>query len=100
MLVAAANELWAAACAGPPLIDARASMRLAATHSIRLAAEVVDAVYNAAGATTIYESHVLQRYFQDAHVITQHIQGRRAHYELVGRFLLGLPIEESGDTGL
>jgi indole-3-acetate monooxygenase len=100
LLAAAAQELWAAACDGPLAIDPRASMRLAATHTIRLAAEVVDAIYNAAGATAVYESHVLQRYFQDMHVITQHIQGRRAHYELVGRFLLGLPIEDSSDSGL
>jgi indole-3-acetate monooxygenase len=100
LLAAAAQELWAAACEGPPAIDPRASMRLAATHTIRLAAEVVDAIYNAAGATAVYESHVLQRYFQDMHVITQHIQGRRAHYGLVGRFLLGLPIEDSSDSGL
>jgi alkylation response protein AidB-like acyl-CoA dehydrogenase len=100
LLASAARELWAAACEGPPPIEQRASMRLAATHTIRLAADVVDTVYNAAGATAIYESHVLQRYFQDAHVITQHIQGRRAHYELVGRYLLGLPIVDSGDSGL
>ena len=65
-------------------------MRLAATHAIRLAAQVVDLAYNAAGATAIYQSSLLQRHFQDIHVITQHIQSRLAHYELVGRFYLGL----------
>jgi len=100
LLTETVRETWAAAAAGPLALEHRAALRLAATHAIRLAAEVVDAVYNAAGATAIYESHVLQRYFQDMHVITQHIQGRRAHYELVGRYWLGLPVEETGDTGL
>jgi len=70
-------------------------MRLAATHSIRLAAQIVDTAYNAAGATAIYEDHPLQRHFQDVHVITQHLQGRLSHYELVGRHWLGLPVDET-----
>ena len=49
----------------------------------------------AAGATAIYEEHLLQRHFQDVHVISQHMQSRLAHYELVGRHWLGLPIDEA-----
>jgi alkylation response protein AidB-like acyl-CoA dehydrogenase len=94
LLSQGANEMWAAALADTVGLEERAGLRLAATHAIRLAVDVVDAVYNAAGATAIYESHVLQRYFQDAHVISQHIQARRAHYELVGRHWLGLPMED------
>jgi len=48
-----------------------------------------------AGATAVYEDNVLQRYFQDIHVITQHMQSRLAHYELVGQYWLGLPIDEN-----
>ena len=57
--------------------------------------QVVDTLYNAAGATSIYEDHPLQRVFQDIHVISQHLQARRAHYELVGRYWLGLGHEEA-----
>ncbi|MBF8288691.1 MAG: acyl-CoA dehydrogenase, partial [Candidatus Rokubacteria bacterium] len=57
-------------------------------------AQVVDTVYNAAGATAAYEGHLIQRHFQDIHVITQHLQGRMAHYELVGRHWLGVPIDQ------
>src|SRR2546428_688461 len=81
--------------AGAVSLDHRAAMRLAATHSIRLAAQIVDTAYNAAGATAIYEDHPLQRHFQDVHVITQHLQGRLSHYELVGRHWLGLPVDET-----
>src|SRR3989442_1706867 len=50
---------------------------------------------DAAGATAIYEDNPLQRHFQDIHVITQHLQGRLSHYELVGRHWLGLPVDET-----
>ena len=75
-------------------MDQRAALRIAATHTIRLAVEVIDILYNAAGATAVYDGHLLQRAFQDIHVISQHIQSRRAHYELVGRYWLGLPIDD------
>ena len=94
-LMEAVGEIWAAATAGVITLDQRAALRLATTHAIRQAAQIVDAAYNLAGATAIYEDHPLQRYFQDAHVITQHLQGRLSHYELVGRHWLGLPIDET-----
>jgi indole-3-acetate monooxygenase len=74
-------------------LETRAALRLATTHGIRLAAEIVDSLYNAAGATAAFEGNVIQRYFQDIHVITQHVQGRLSHYELVGRLALGVPTE-------
>ncbi len=89
------REVWAAATAGTLGLDQRAALRLATTHAIRLAVQVVDTVYNAAGATAIYEGHLLQRHFQDIHVISQHLQGRLSHYELVGRHCLGLPVDQT-----
>jgi len=90
------REVWASTSAnGEITLDERAALRLATTHGIRLAVQVVDAVYNAAGATAIYESHILQRHFQDIHVISQHLQGRLAHYELVGQHWLGLKVDDS-----
>ncbi|MBI2206123.1 MAG: acyl-CoA dehydrogenase family protein [Candidatus Rokubacteria bacterium] len=94
-LTEAIRDTWAAASAGDLALDDRANLRIATTHAIRLATKVVDAAYNAAGATAIYEEHPLQRYFQDAHVISQHLQSRLAMYELVGRYWLGLPIEQA-----
>ena len=89
------RDIWAASVAGAITLDHRANLRLAATHAIRMAAQIVDTVYNAAGATAAYEDHLLQRHFQDIHVITQHLQGRLTHYELVGRHWLGLPVDEA-----
>jgi indole-3-acetate monooxygenase len=54
---------------------------------------VVDTVYNTAGTTAIYQGHPLQRHFQDIHVISQHVQSRLSHYELVGRLRLGLEVD-------
>jgi alkylation response protein AidB-like acyl-CoA dehydrogenase len=94
-LMEAVRDLWAAATANAITLDHRAALRLAATHAIRLAVQIVEALYHAAGATAVYEDNLLQRHFQDIHVISQHLQGRLAHYELVGRHWLGLPIEQT-----
>jgi alkylation response protein AidB-like acyl-CoA dehydrogenase len=92
----AVREVWAQVTSGGTLtLDHRANLRIAATHAIRLAARIIDAVYSAAGATAVYESHLMQRHFQDIHVITQHLQSRLAHYEMVGRHWLGLPVDET-----
>ena len=93
-LMETVRDIWGEATAGAVSLERRAILRLATTHSIRLAAQVIDTVYNAAGATAAYEGHLIQRHFQDIHVITQHLQGRMAHYELVGRHWLGLPVDQ------
>jgi alkylation response protein AidB-like acyl-CoA dehydrogenase len=95
-LFEAVREIWDAVVGtGGVTLDQRANLRLATTHGIRLAVEVVDLVYNMAGATAAYESSVIQRHFQDVHVMSQHLQARLAHYELVGRHWLGLKIDEA-----
>ncbi len=93
-LVEAVRDIWSEATAGSVTLEKRAVLRVATTHGIRLAAQIIDTVYNAAGATAAYEGNLIQRHFQDIHVITQHLQGRLAHYELVGRHWLGLPVDE------
>jgi alkylation response protein AidB-like acyl-CoA dehydrogenase len=97
-LMEAVRDIWdEATSTDAPIVslERRTSLRLAATHAIRLAAGLVDSLYTACGATVVFEGHLIHRLFQDMHVITQHSQGRLAHYELVGKHLLGLPIDES-----
>jgi len=94
-LFEAVREIWTASVNSAITLDHRANMRLATTHGIRLAAQIIDSLYNLAGATAAYEDHLLQRHFQDIHVITQHLQGRLTHYELIGRYALGLKIDEA-----
>jgi alkylation response protein AidB-like acyl-CoA dehydrogenase len=88
--------IWDAVLAhGAVTLEQRAVLRLATTDGIRTAVSVVDMVYSMAGATAAYESSPIQRHFQDVHVMSQHLQARIAHYELVGRHWLGLKIDES-----
>ena len=92
----AVSEIWnEATSTGAVTQDRRATLRLATTHAIRLAVDIVDTLYQAAGVTAIYEGNLLQRHFQDIHVISQHLQGRLSHYELVGKYSLGLKIDQS-----
>jgi alkylation response protein AidB-like acyl-CoA dehydrogenase len=94
-LVDAVGEIWHSLTRGAGItLEQRANLLLATTHGIRLAVRVVDAVYNMAGATAVYDGNPIQRSFQDVHVISQHLQARLSHYELVGRHWLGLKIDE------
>jgi len=92
----AVRGIWDAVIAnGAVTLEQRAVLRLATTDGLRTAVSIVDMVYNMAGATAAYESSPIQRHFQDVHVMSQHLQARLAHYELVGRHWLGLKIDET-----
>jgi alkylation response protein AidB-like acyl-CoA dehydrogenase len=93
-LMEAIDEIWDEVLAtGAASLEKRSALRLATTHGIRLGCEIVESLYSAAGATAAFEGHVMQRHFQDIHVITQHVQGRLSHYELVGKIALGIPVQ-------
>ena len=95
-LMEAVGDIWdEVTSTGAVSLERRAALRLATTHAIRLAAQIVESVYSACGATAAFDGNLIQRHFQDIHVITQHVQGRLAHYEMVGKHWLGLPIDES-----
>ena len=96
LLTETVREVWQEVCAtGSISVDSRANLRTAATHSIRLAVDAVNLVYHSTGADSAYDGHPIQRAFQDIHVISQHVQSRRIHYEFLGRHWLGLPVEEA-----
>lgn len=71
-------------------LDHRMAIRLAASHAILQAREVVDIAYHAAGATAIFESNPFERRFRDMHTVSQQHQGRQAHFESVGQYFLGV----------
>jgi alkylation response protein AidB-like acyl-CoA dehydrogenase len=73
---------------GPATEETRAMLRLCGTHVIRECAEVTDLAYKIVGSTGIYQENKIQRRFQDMHVITQHVQAREEHFNLVGRYLI------------
>jgi len=83
-------EIWQEVSAGAKLtVDHRITIRGASTNAIHKAREAVDFAYNAAGATAIFESHPLERRFRDIHTVTQQLQGRLAHFETVGAWMMG-----------
>jgi len=87
----AVDQAWAEAETQSRLgKDIKANLRLAATNNAWSAAEAVDLLYHAAGASAIYESSRLQRCFRDVHVATQHIMVAQPTFEMVGKVLLGI----------
>jgi alkylation response protein AidB-like acyl-CoA dehydrogenase len=86
------DDAWKASQRSEPVpIEARARLRLAATHGVRTAATVVSSMYELAGGSAIYDDSPLQRRFRDAFTATAHFQVNEASRELPGRLLLGLP---------
>jgi len=73
-------------------LEQRASLRLAATHMTRTAAEVVRIVQDLAGGAAVFSAEPLNRRLADAQAMTAHIMIAPATYELTGRALLGVPV--------
>ena len=91
LLFDSAAAVWRSVSAtGRITLEERIQLRMAGTHAIRESAAVVDIAYNLSGSTAIFHDRAIQRRFQDAHVITQQVQGREAHYETAGQYFLGL----------
>ncbi len=87
-------EIWQAVDeTGTLAMDDRVRLRLATTHAINEATDVVEQVYRLAGATAIFDSQPFERRFRDAHAVSQQVQGRHTNYETVGRFMLGLDVD-------
>jgi alkylation response protein AidB-like acyl-CoA dehydrogenase len=90
----AIETAWRAAQDEPTVpVEARTRLRLAATHGVRAAADVVRTMYDLAGGSAIYDGAPLQRRFRDAFTATAHFQVNQASYELPGRILLNQPTE-------
>jgi alkylation response protein AidB-like acyl-CoA dehydrogenase len=90
-LLQACDEAWSAASAGAPLsLEQRALVRLACAHVAEAAKTVVQIAYDAGGATSVYETCLLQRCFRDAHAAAQHIQVQSGNFETGGRVMLGM----------
>jgi indole-3-acetate monooxygenase len=92
----AIDEAWAAAQSREPVpVALRIGLRLAATHAVRTAADVVRSMYDLGGGAAIYETSPLERRFRDAHTATAHFQVNRATWEFTGRLLLDQPTDST-----
>jgi alkylation response protein AidB-like acyl-CoA dehydrogenase len=87
------QEAWDLVDAGTELsLEQRALLRLAATNAVRASAEAVDLMYEAGGATSIYQRSLLERCFRDVHALTQHIIIQPPTYEMAGKVFLGVDL--------
>lgn len=75
---------------GEVTMEARADVRLAASHAVSSAVQAVDLLYNGAGSSALYTSCPLERAFPDIHAVTQHIGVHPRVMETTGRVLFGL----------
>ena len=76
-------------------LDERMAIRLAATFCIHTALEVTDILYQAAGATAIFNENPFERPWRDVHSVSQQLQGRQVHFETVGAHMMGLEPDTS-----
>lgn len=91
LLMSALEEAWNGVVqTGALTLEQRLALRLASTHVIREAKDVVAIVYEFAGSSAIFESNSFERRFRDIHAMSQHMQARFTNYEIVGQALLGL----------
>ncbi len=89
-LISELDDIWETVLeTGKLTVDQRMRIRLASTHGIHEAKGVSDVVYDAAGATAIFHSSPFERRYRDIRTVTQQMQGRKAHYQTVGKYLLG-----------
>jgi alkylation response protein AidB-like acyl-CoA dehydrogenase len=91
-LLAAVDAAWQAAQQPGELpLALRRDLRLAASHAVHTAAEVVTRLYTLAGGQAVFAASPLQRALRNVQVATQHMMVGEASFELTGRLLLGVP---------
>jgi alkylation response protein AidB-like acyl-CoA dehydrogenase len=84
-------RLWTTLIAtGEVSMEARAHVRLAASHAVANAAQAVDLLYVGAGASSLYVGCPLEHAFRDVHALTLHIGVNPRVLESTGRVLFGL----------
>jgi alkylation response protein AidB-like acyl-CoA dehydrogenase len=88
---ATAEQVGAAVLASGELtIAQRMDIRMAATFAIHEAKTVADVAWEIAGANAIFSSGPFERRLRDLRTLLQQAQGRKAHLQDVGAYLLGL----------
>jgi alkylation response protein AidB-like acyl-CoA dehydrogenase len=94
-LFATMEAAWEAAQEGELSTEHRMAIRLATTHCIREARKVAADTYNAAGATAVFSVNSFERRLRDMNSVSQQFQGRRSHFETVGKYLLDIETDAS-----
>jgi alkylation response protein AidB-like acyl-CoA dehydrogenase len=86
-------EAWDIAARGRSLTwEQRGLLWLAATQAAVQAAQAVDLMFRAGGASSIYATSPLERCLRDVRTAGQHICAVTTNYEVAGQMFLGLDL--------
>ena len=83
LLAAGARKVYATSRGGTIDRETAADPRV-----VVLPLDVTDAVYKAAGTSAFVLGTPFERRFRDIHTLSQQIQSREAHFEMVGKVML------------
>ena len=84
-----AHDVWGTVCESRPLSDRQVALfQLANMNATASGARAIDLVYHAAGTSGIFTSSLLERFFRDIHVATQHRHGSPEEMYQAGQVLL------------
>ncbi|HVY66618.1 MAG TPA: acyl-CoA dehydrogenase family protein [Gammaproteobacteria bacterium] len=83
------SRLWSEAEQGSASMQARRDVGLARIHAHRMAAEVAEMMFDAAGPAAVYASSPLDRLLRDAMTIKQHLLFNDGVLEELGAMALG-----------
>ncbi|MDB6141950.1 MAG: Acyl-CoA dehydrogenase type 2 domain, partial [Pseudomonas sp.] len=82
---------WAVAQkTGEISVDHRRDIRLATTHAVHSAQDIINSMYQLGGGSSIFEQSPLQKCLRDINVAAQHLMVSDSTYELTGRIFLGI----------
>lgn len=91
LLLSAAAALDTASASGEPVtLDQRADLRAAMSHAAQVSREVLVAMYELGGASSLYRGNPVERLFRDGMVALQHANHSAALFEAVGRVRFGI----------
>ena len=87
------EQMWGIVSRGETFtLPQRATLRLASVYAIHQSKDVVDAAYQMAGGSAIFENQAFERRLRDIHAVTQQVQSQFVNFEVAGQVLLGLPV--------
>ena len=84
--------MYEGAQAGGITVEQRVQLRMASCNASNVGRQAVDACYQAAGASAIFESNPFERRFRDMHTVSQQVQAHASVFEAIGQYYLGLPL--------
>lgn len=86
----AIESAWAVAETGEISVNHRRDIRLATTHAVNSAQEIISSMYQLGGGSSLFEQSPLQKCLRDISVAAQHLMVSDSTYELTGRIFLGI----------